>query len=87
VAKGLQGLHRRHRYPATVSCYTTSGDTRNGFLCTTAAWKEDLLKAGVTGGHAIFLAGKPIDGRARALVTRLGTLPAGAYLRNNVSGS
>jgi len=66
VAKGLQGLHRRHRYPGTVSCYTMVGDARNGFPCTTPAWKEDLLKAGVTRRRAIFLAGNPLT-NARVL--------------------
>lgn len=47
--------------------------------------KEELLKAGVTGRRAIFLAGNPLTDARVFQVTRLGRLPAGAYLRNNVS--
>lgn len=43
------------------------------------------IKSGRDWKARYIFGGQPIDGRARALVTRLGTLPAGAYLRNNVS--
>lgn len=60
--RDYKGLHRRHRYPVTVSCYTTGRDSQNGYPLhnSSAHEKKNLLKASVTGRRAIFLAGNPL---------------------------
>lgn len=54
-------------------------------LAQTVVVERRSIKCGRDWKARYIFGGQLIDGRARALVTRLGTLPAGAYLHNNVS--